>query len=326
MKTREKTPKNPDMVLQPELYSGQKRKGKLMAELLRDKQLYFMLLPFLLYYILFLYFPMYGLQIAFKDYKPFLGVLGSEWVGMKHFINFFTGPYAWRVIRNTLLINVYDLIFHFSLTIIIALLLNEIRHKKVKTFVQTVIYMPHFISAVVVAGLVIAMLSPTSGIINLLIEKMGGEKIYFLSFPEYFRTIFVSMKCWAGVGFDTIIYTSAICAIDESLYEAAEIDGAGRLRKMWHITLPGIKPTVVIMLIMRIGNMMTVGSDQIILLYQPATYETADVISSFVYRYGLENGDYSFASAVGLFNGLIALILVLTANKVSKKLTESSLW
>lgn len=303
-----------------------KKHKKFWAEVVRDRQIYVMLAPFLLYYILFYYAPMFGLQMAFKDYRPFVGILNSPWVGMKHFVNFFTGPYAWRVIRNTLMINVYDLAFQFSLTIIFALLLNEITHKKLKTFVQTILYMPHFISIVVVAGLVITMLSPSAGIINIIIEKLGGDKVYFLSQPEYFRMVFVTMNCWAGIGFGTIIYTSAICSIDESLYEAADIDGAGRLKKIWHITLPGIKSTIVVMLILRMGSMMTVGSDAIILLYQPITYETADVISSFVYRYGLERGNYSYATAVGLFNGIIALIMVVTANKISKKVSEESLW
>ena len=207
-----------------------------------------------------------------------------------------------------------------------ALLLNEIAHKKIRAAVQTVIYVPYFISTVVVAGLVISLLSPTSGIINLIIEKLGGERVSFLSVPAYFKPIFVIMNGWSGIGFGTILYTSAICGIDESLYEAAEIDGAGRFAKIWHVTLPGISTTIVIMFILRMGQMLSVGSDAILLLYQPITYETADVISTFVYRYGIEQGDYSFSSAVGLFNGIVALILVVTANKISQKVSETSLW
>lgn len=302
------------------------RRRKTASEILRDYQLYIMLAPFLIYYILLVYFPMYGLQIAFKDYKPFVGILGSKWVGMKHFVNFFTGPYAWRVIRNTFMINVYDLAINFTLTIVMAILLNEISHKKLRTFVQTVIYMPYFISIVVVAGLVISILSPTSGIVNILIEKLGGERISFLNVPRYFKPIFVTMNAWCGIGFGTIIYTSAICSVDESLYEAAEIDGAGRFGKILHVTLPGISSTIVIMLILRMGQMLSVGSDAILLLYQPITYETADVISTFVYRYGIEKGDYSFSAAVGLFNGIVALVLVATANFISSKVSETSLW
>lgn len=303
-----------------------RRRKKFWSDVVRDRQLYFMLFPFLLYYLVFMYSPMYGIQIAFKDFKPFLGIWDSKWIGFTHFENFFSSPYAWRVIRNTLMINVYDVLFHFTLTIVFALLINEITHKRLKSFVQTVIYMPHFVSIVVVAGLVITLLSPTSGAVNLLVEKLGGERIYFLAFPEYFRTIFVSMQCWMGIGFGTIIYTSAICSIDESLYEAADIDGASRLRKMWHITLPGIKTTIIVSLILRMGNMMNVGSDSIILLYQPITYETADVISSFVYRYGMEGGQLSFTTAVGLFNGLVSMILVLCTNMISKRVSEQSLW
>ena len=302
------------------------KRKKLWSEVLRDYQLYLMLVPFVLIYLIFNYFPMYGLQMAFQDYKPYLGFTGSKWVGFKHFINFFTGPYAWRVIRNTFMINVYDLAFNFTLTIVMALLLNEIAHKKIRAAVQTVIYVPYFISTVVVAGLVISLLSPTSGIINLIIEKLGGERVSFLSVPAYFKPIFVIMNGWSGIGFGTILYTSAICGIDESLYEAAEIDGAGRFAKIWHVTLPGISTTIVIMFILRMGQMLSVGSDAILLLYQPITYETADVISTFVYRYGIEQGDYSFSSAVGLFNGIVALILVVTANKISQKVSETSLW
>ena len=264
--------------------------------------------------------------MAFKDYKPFLGITASKWVGLKHFINFFTGPYAWRVIRNTFMINVYEVMFTFVLTVVMALLLNEITYKKLRTAVQTIIYMPHFISIVVVAGLVISFLSPTSGVVNNVIEKLGGERTYFLANPRLFKPIFVLMNGWSGIGFGTIIYTSAICSIDESLYEAAEIDGAGRMKKMFHVTLPGIKSTIVIMLILRMGQMLSVGSDAILFLYQPITYESADVISTFVYRYGIENGDHSFASAVGMFNGVVALILVVTANKISQKVNETSLW
>ena len=314
--------------MKSKITSGQKsmKRSKVWSEIVRDRQLYFMLIPFLLYYIMFHYVPMYGLKMAFQNYKPFLGMAKSEFVGFEHFINFFTSPYAYRVIRNSLLINIYDVAVHFTLTIVFAILLNEIAFKKAKTFVQTVMYMPHFISTVIVAGLVVTMLSPSSGIINVIIEALGGEKKYFLAQPQYFRTIYVLMNSWAGVGFGTIIYTSAICGIDDSLYEAASIDGAGRFQKIWHITIPGIKATIATMLILRMGSMLTVGADAVLLLYQPVTYETADVISTFVYRYGVEQGGYSYATAVGLFNGLISLILVVTANKISKKVSESSLW
>lgn len=303
-----------------------RQRHKIAMGIARDYQLYLMLIPVALIYILFSYYPMYGLQIAFKDYKPFLGFAESKWVGFEHFINFFTGPYVWRIIRNTFVINIYDVLINFPLTIIMAILLNEIAHKKIRTAVQTIIYMPYFVSTVVVAGLVISMLSPTSGIVNLAIEKLGGNRISFLNIPGYFKPIFTIMNGWAGIGFGTIIYTSAICSVDDSLYEAAEIDGAGRFGKIIHVTIPGISSTIVIMLILRMGQMLSVGSDAILLLYQPITYETADVISTFVYRYGIESGDYSFSTAVGMFNGVVALILVAGANKISQKVSETSLW
>lgn len=305
---------------------GQLYRSRLWSDIFRDKQLYLMFVPVLAYYLIFHYAPMYGLQMAFQDYKPFLGISGSKWVGLKHFVNFFTGPYAWRVIRNTFMINLYSILAGFPLTIILALLLNEIRHNKLKSTLQTIYYMPHFISAVVVAGLFISMLSPSSGVVNTIIEKLGGEKVNFLYEAKYFKGLFVTMNIWQGLGYDTIIYTSAMCAIDESLYEAADIDGAGRLKKMWHVTIPGIMPTMVTMLILQVGNMLNVGSEKILLLYQPVTYKTADVISTFVYRYGLENGDYSFSTAVGLFNGVIGFVLVWSANMVSRKVNETSLW
>ncbi len=303
-----------------------KKKMKTIKEILRDRQLYLMLVPFLLYYIIFLYVPMYGLQIAFKDYSPFKGIFDSTWVGLKYFKQFFDSPYAWRVIRNTLGINLYLLAVQFPLTVFMALLLNEIKRAKLKSFIQTVVYVPHFVSVVVAASLVITMLSPSSGVINGIISALGGEKIYFLIKPEYFKTIYVIMRCWLSLGFDTIIYTSAMCSIDQSLYDAAEVDGAGRWAKMRHITLPGIASTTVVLLIMKIGNMLTVGSEAILLLYQPVTYETADVISTFVYRAGLVDNNYSYSTAVGLLQSFVSMILVVGANKISKKVNETSLW
>lgn len=298
----------------------------ILSDFARDWQLYLMFLPVLVYLLIFNYAPLYGLKMAFQNYKPFLGISGSEWVGLEHFKNFFTGPYAWRIIRNTVQISLYSLVAGYPLTIILALLLNEIRHNKLKSTLQTIYYMPHFISAVVVAGVVISILSPSSGIVNMLIEKLGGERINFLYEAKYFKTIYITTGLWQNLGYSTIIYTSAMCAIDESLYEAADIDGAGRIRKMWHVTIPGILPTMVTMLILNIGQLLSVGSEMILLLYQPITYESADVISTFVYRYGMELGDYSFSTAVGMFNGVIGFFLVWMANTVSKKVNETSLW
>jgi len=270
--------------------------------------------------------PLYGLQIAFKDYNPIQGISNSPWVGLKHFKAFFTSPYAWRIIRNTFTINIMSMCTVFPLTVIFALILNEVPHKRIKSFVQTASYLPHFISTVIVAGLVVSFLSPSAGIINVLLSKLGFEKQYFLIKPEYFKPIFVAMGGWQNIGFGSIIYTSAISSIDDTLYEAARIDGAGRFRQMWHVTLPGILPTITLMFIMRLGNILSVGYEAIILLYQPSTYETADVISTFVYRRGMIDSDFSFATAVGLFNGFVGLILVTLANRISRKVSDIAVW
>lgn len=302
-----------------------KRKS-LLRDVRRGRDLYIMLIPAIVWYLLFFYKPIGALQVAFKDYNPIIGVAASKWVGLKHFKAFFQSPYAYRTIRNSFTINIIQLVTIFPITILFALLLNEMSSKKYKTFVQTASYMPHFISSVVVAGLVVSFLSPSAGIVNVLLEKIGFERTYFLIKPEWFKPIYVIMGGWQGIGFGTIIYTSAISSIDETLYEAARIDGAGRFKQMWHITLAGILPTITLMLIMRLGGMLSVGYETIILLYQPSTYETADVISTFVYRRGMINNDYSFATAVSLFNSIVSLVLVVMANNISKRLSDTALW
>lgn len=299
---------------------------RLGVDIMRDKLLYIMLIPFVAYFVIFVYKPMAGLQIAFKEYNVFKGISESPWVGLNNFVEFFSGPYFWRILRNTVVISLYDLAFCFPAPIILALLFNEVRQKTFKKFAQTATYIPYFISSVVIAGLVTSFLSPSTGIVNNIIALFGGERKYFLTQPEYFRGIFTIMNIWKTAGFNSIIYLSALTAIDEGLYEAAVIDGAGRWKQTTHITLPGIMPTMVMMFIMKIGNMLNVGYEQIILLYQPTTYETADVINTYVYRTGLIDADYSLAAAVGLFNGLVGMILVCTTNYLSKRITEYSLW
>lgn len=303
----------------------QRRGSDLLASIVRDKYLYIMLIPFVLYYAIFYYMPFQGLRMAFMDYKPFLGMSGSKWVGFDNFAEFFNGPYFTRIIRNTLLISFYNMIFAFPIPIILAILFNELRNKKFRVFVQTISYMPHFISTVVIAGLVVNFLSPSTGIVNILLEKLGFDSVYFLTKPEYFRIIFIIQGIWATAGFSSIIYFSSLMSIDSAQYEAAMIDGAGRFKQIWHVTLPGLLPTIGIMLLLGIGNIMNIGYEMIILLYQPITYETADVVGSFVYRLGIQNADYSMSTAVGLFNGIISLILVLTANRISKKISEVSI-
>lgn len=299
---------------------------KLRKDIIRDKYLYLMLMPCLLYYIVFHYFPMYGLQIAFKDYNIFKGISESPFIGLDHFVRFFQSPDFFRVLKNTIVISLYSLAVGFTAPIIVALLLNEVRCKKFRSSVQTIIYIPHFISMVVVAGLVVNFLSPSYGLINQIIQKLGGEKIYFMMEPKYFRTIYVLMNAWKETGFASIVYIAALTSVDTQLYEAAVIDGAGRWKQTLYVTLPSILPTIITMLIMRIGNMLLLGYEGIILLYQPSTYEVADIISSYVYRSGMLETQYSFAAAVDLFNGIVSLILVMGANRISRKLTETSLW
>jgi len=293
----------------------------------RDKYLYLLLLPFIVWYLLFQYKPMYGLQIAFKEFSLFKGIEGSPWVGLANFERYFQSEYFWRTLKNTLVINIYSLLFAFPLPILLAIMLNEVRNLLFKKSIQTLTYLPHFISIVVVAGIVTNFLSPSSGIINIIIEKLGGEKIYFLTKPEYFRAIFIfSTEIWKETGFGAIVYLAALSGISPHLYEAAVMDGAGKLKQIWYVTLPGIAPTIVIMLILKIGNMLEVGYEAVLLLYQPVTYPVADVISTYVYRAGLQGGEYALATAVGLFNGIIGLILVCVANAVSRRLTQSGLW
>nr|WP_306813093.1 ABC transporter permease subunit [Paenibacillus soyae] len=300
---------------------------QIKANLIKDRYLYLLLIPFLAWYIIFAYKPMYGLQIAFKDFSVYKGIAASPWVGLENFETFFRSPYFLRLLKNTLLLSLYQLLFAFPVPIILALLLNEIKNGIFKKTVQTFTYLPHFISVVVVAGIVTNFLAPSNGIINILIEMMGGEKKYFLTDPDWFRTIFIgSMDIWKEAGFGTIIYIAALSGVNPALYEAAVIDGANRWKQTWHITLPAIIPTIAIMLVMKVGSMLEVGYEAIILLYQPATYETADVINTYVYRAGLQEGRYDLATAVGLFNAVVGFLLVIFANKMSKKLTQTGLW
>ncbi len=294
-------------------------------DLRRNKLLYLMVLPVIAYYVIFDYGPMYGLQIAFKDYSPGTGIWGSPWVGLDHFVQFFDSYYFWRIIRNTLLINVYELIFGFPAPIILALLLNELRRQAFKRIVQTITYLPHFISIVVVVGMLVDFLA-RDGVVNQLLLSLGINSKSYLSEPEWFRFIYVSSGIWQQVGWGSIIYLAALSGIDPTLYEAARVDGAGRWKQMLHITIPGIMPTVIILLILKMGSMMSVGSEKILLMYNPLTYDTADVISTFVYRKGILEASYSYTTAVGLFNAVIAFSLLIISNNISKRVSETKLW
>lgn len=295
-------------------------------DLKRDKLLYLLLILPITVYALFYYKPMFGLQIAFKNYNVFQGISESPWVGFEHFKTFFTSPFFGRTLKNTLMLSLYNMLFAFPAPIILALMFNEVQKIKFKKFVQTCTYIPHFISVVIVASLVTSFLSPSSGVINTIISAFGGEKVYFLTKPEYFRTIYTIMGIWQSTGFNSIVYLSVITAIDTSLYEAAMIDGANKWKQITNVTIPSILPTIVMMFIMRLGNILNVGYESIILLYQPATYETADTIGTYIYRVGLENSQYSLATAVGLVNGVVGLLLVILSNTISKRVTEYGLW
>ncbi len=299
---------------------------KIKKNFKKDITLYLLLIPFILWFITFLYKPMYGLQIAFRDYSPFRGILASPWVGLENFKQFLTGPYFSRVFSNTVMIAIYRLVFAFPIPIILALLLNEVKNKVFKKTIQTATYLPYFISSVVIAGIIRYFLAPDHGLINLIIEKLGGESIYFLVKSEYFRSIFISMGIWKNAGYGAIVYLAALSGVNPQLYEAAIIDGANRWKQTLHVTIPVLLPTIVVMFILQVGRLMQVSFEQILLLYQPATYETADVIQTYVFRAGIAGGNYSLATTAGLFSAVISFALVFIANKYSKKLTQTSLW
>jgi putative aldouronate transport system permease protein len=284
----------------------------------------FLVLP-VIYFIIFKYTPMIGNIIAFRKYRGGPNIFGSEWVGFTYFEMFMKDPTFWRAFFNDLSLSVTYLLVKFPITLIFALLLNELRRIKWKKFVQTVSYLPHFISMVIVAGMVKEMVSLTGPINNVLVS-LGFEKITFISLPEWFSTIYVTSGVWQSLGWGTILYLAAMTGINPALYEAAKIDGASRLRLAMHVTIPGILPTVMVLLILDIGSILGSNFEKILLLYNPLTYETADVISTYVYRMGITGGNFSFATAVGLFEGVIGLILVTIANEVSKRTTKSSLW
>lgn len=299
--------------------------SRLAKDLHRNKYLYMMAIPVIAYYIIFHYKPMYGALIAFKDFSPIKGIMGSPWVGFKHFFDFFNDYYFVRIVRNTIVISFSSLIFGFPAPIILALLMNELKNRTFTRAVQTITYMPHFISLVVICGL-IRSFTADDGVVTYIFSILGAEKVSMLNKSELFVPIYVISGIWQGVGWGSIIYLSALQSIDVQLYEAATIDGAGYLRQAWHITLPGIMPTIVIMLILRMGHLMSVGYEKVILLYNPAIYETSDVISSYVYRKGLLEFNWSYSSAVGLFNSVINFMMLIIANKISRKVNETSLW
>ncbi len=300
--------------------------ARLKKDLKRNSFAYLLFIPVLIWYLVFHYGPMYGVVIAFKDYKPLLGISGSKWVGLKNFTDFITGPYFFRTIKNTLMQNLWQLLLGFPAPIILALLLNEVRARRFKRVVQTITYMPHFISLVVICG-IIRIFVDSNGVITWLVNLITGtEHASLLSYSNMYRPIYALSGVWQTIGWSSIIYLSSMASVDPGLYEAAEIDGAGRFAKMWHITLPCILPTIMILFIRQMGSMMDAGYQKTILLYSPMNYDVSDTIGSFIYRRGLEEASYSFSAAAGLFNSVINFILLWITNTLSKKYTEISLF
>ncbi|MBQ2841335.1 MAG: sugar ABC transporter permease [Oscillospiraceae bacterium] len=301
-------------------------KPEWLKKLSDGKYLLMLVLPSVICLALFYYFPMYGLVIAFKDYKPFIGLWESEWVGFENFIRFFNYKYAWRMIRNTFLLSFWSLLWGFPAPIILALVLNEVQNMKFKKFVQTISYMPHFFSTVIVVGLVTMLLSPTGGLITKALESIGIEATNILADARYFRTIYIASGIWQELGWGAIVYLAALTNVDPQLYEAATIDGAGKMRCLWSITLPSIAPTIITMLLLRMGSLFNVGFEKAFLLQSPSTYETSEIIATYVYTQGLQSNSFSYGTAVGLFNSIVSLALVIIGNYVSKTVSETSLW
>lgn len=302
-----------------------RRRKAIRRDLRMNWAVYLMAIPVIVYLIIFNYIPMGGVAIAFENYKIKKGILGSTWVWFANFTKFFKSIYFWRLIRNTVLISVYGLIFSFPFPIIFALCLNEIRNTTFKKLTQTISYLPYFISSVVVVS-ILNDFCKSDGVLTQLAGMFGDNKGALIARPEWFRTLYIGSNIWQHLGYNSIIYISALASVDQELYEAAYIDGAGRWRQTLHVTLPGILPTIVILLIMRLGQMMNVGYEKTILMYSPATYETADIIGSYVYRVGINDSDYSYSTAVNFFNSVINFVILFIANKISRSVSEISLW
>jgi putative aldouronate transport system permease protein len=303
-----------------------RKRNRLIKRIIANRWYYLFLAPTIIFLAIFHYGPMYGVQIAFRNFNPALGIWGSPWVGLHHFKEFINGYYFWPILKNTLSVSICSTLFGFPMPIFIALLLNELKSKRYKKIVQTTLYAPHFISTVVLVGMVIIMLSPSTGIINKALEFLGFEKQYFMIQPESFLYITVISGIWQGMGWSAIIYLAALSGVDPQLHEAATIDGASRLQRIWHINFPAIKPTIVILLIMSIGRIASVGFEKVFLLQTPLNLETSEVISTYVYKRGLLNASYSFSAAVSFFNNIVNITLLLLANFTARKFSETSLF
>ncbi len=320
-----------EVLVQKKTENGEKRnKTKITRQVLRqNRYLLFMMIPVVAYYLVFCYLPMTGLIMAFNRYQigsGFKGIYLSEWVGFKWFKQFFGSVYLGRLVRNTFLLQFYSLIFGFPIPIFFAVAVTQVGREKLQKVIQVSTYLPYFISTVVVCGMINNFLSPTGGIVNLLLNKLGIESINFMNLPEWFRPIYVISGSWQSFGFNSIIFVAAIMGISPELYEAMKVDGANRRSIIWHLVLPSIRPTIILLLVMSLGTMMSVGFEKVYLLYNTAVYETADVIQTYVYRQGLQSNNYSYATAVGLFNSVINFVIVFVSNRMSRRLTDTSLW
>ncbi|MFD1134702.1 ABC transporter permease [Paenibacillus shunpengii] len=296
-----------------------------LRRMVRNKWLYIMLLPGLIYFIIFKYIPMYGVLLAFQNYQPFLGFLNSEWVGMKHFDRFFGDPLFWMLLKNTFILAAYNIFFFFPLPIIVALMLNELRIEVYKRFIQTLIYIPHFMSWVVIVSIAYLLFTTEGGVVNEAIAAFGGEKIQFLASPEWFRGFVTAEVIWKETGWGTIIFLAALAGVDTQLYEAARMDGANRFRQLWHITLPAIRSTIIVLLILRLGNFLDTGFEQIWLMLNPLNREVGEVFDTYVYSTGIAQGQYSYSTAVGLFKSVVGLALVFGANYLAKRFGEEGI-
>lgn len=304
----------------------EKKKKSPLKKIAQNYDMYLMVLPAIAIIFIFRYIPMYGIIIAFQDFNPFDGYGGSEWVGLKNFIDFFNDPFAWRVIRNTLVLGSLLLFWTFWPPIVLALSINEVRNSAVKRTIQSISYLPHFISTVIVVGMLMRFVSVDGGLINGVLKALGYEKINFMVTPKWFRPLYIITSLWQGIGWASILYLAAITGINPELYEAAYVEGANRFDRIWYITLPSILPTITILLILNIRTIVNIGTEKVLLMYNPATYETADVIATYVYRKGILGTKQSFASAVGVFNSVVSLLMVIIVNKIAQKIGETSLW
>jgi len=313
-------------VIRTPISSPAERRKRLWKDIVRDKYLYLLLFPGIAMICLFRYAPMYGVVIAFQDYNIFKGMGGSEWVGFDQFTRLFHSPDFYEILRNTLLISIYKLIASFTVPVILSLLINELRNMTFKRFTQTIIYMPHFVSWVIFSGIIIAFLNPVDGLFNFILKGVGFSPIDFLNSPTYFRSILVISDLYKEVGWGTIIYLAAISGVNPDLYEAARIDGANKFRQMWHVTLPAIRPVIIILVILSLANILEAGFNQVYLLYSPLVYDVGDIIDTYVYRVGILQANYSYATAAGVFKSIVAMVLIISANWITKKFGQDGLW